>query len=341
MRKFIVVGLGNRVAAWLPSLPCGDAAAAVAFVEPVESNAARRAADFKLDRKTIFPTLAAAVKAHPEADSVLDIVPPVAREAVVSEALAAGLNVLSEKPLAPTLEQAQRLLAQASKARKTWMIAQNYRFNALPRTSRRVVESGTLGEIGVINLQFFKTGRFADGAYYRLIDHPLLSDMMVHHLDMVRYVTGLDFAWLRASAFQPKWSWFKGHAGVTFTGEMTNGASFTETGVWCSHGRNTTWNGDWHIEGERGGITWTQDKLDLHTPADRMAWETAPASLNIGSAPNGPEQILREFNAAIEQGRQPECSAFDNIKSIGAVYAATESINRGGEKIELNKFLAL
>ena len=66
-------------------------------------------------------------------------------------------------------------------------------------------------------------------AVYAMIDYPLLSDMMVHHMDMVRYVTGHDFAWVRADAFQPKWSWFNGHAGVTITGEMTNGAVFTQS----------------------------------------------------------------------------------------------------------------
>ncbi|HYF52249.1 MAG TPA: Gfo/Idh/MocA family oxidoreductase [Planctomycetota bacterium] len=341
MRRFIIVGLGGRSGFWLPSLPLAGVAEPVAFVEPNKANADARSAAFKLDKSAIYPTLAEAKKAHPEADSVIDIVTPMVREAVVSEAFSLGLNVLSEKPLAPTLEQAKRLLALSQKHNKTWMITQNYRFNPLPRTSRRVVESGAIGDIGVINLAFWKTGRFARESYYAQIDFPLLSDMMVHHMDMVRYVTGLDFAWLRASSFQPKWSWFKGDAGVTFTGEMTNGASFTHTGVWCSHGKNTTWNGDWHVEGSRGGFTWNQDKLDVHVPADGAAWDTTPASVNVSGGGDVAQMILREFDSAIEQKRQPECSAFDNLRSIGVIYAATESIKRGGEKIELGKFLGL
>ena len=51
--------------------------------------------------------------------------------------------------------------------------------------------------------------------------------------------------------------------------------------------------------------------------------------------------ILREFDAAIEEKREPECSAQDNFRSIGAIYASLESIKRGGERIDLSSYLGL
>jgi predicted dehydrogenase len=341
MRNFIIVGLGARAREWLPNLPFSGVAEAVAYVDPNPKSSEARAVEFELTRSAIYTSLADAREAHPEADSILDIVTPMAREEVVFEALGAGMHVLSEKPLAPTLAQAQRLLQLAQKKGTTWMITQDYRFAPLPRTSRRVVESGALGEIGVINLAFWKTGRFSKDSFYTRIEHPLLTDMMVHHMDMVRYVTGLNFAWLSASSFQPKWSWFEGDAGVTFTGKMTNGALFTHTGVWCSHGKNTTWNGDWHLEGSRGGLTWDQDELDVYVPADAGSWDTVRASVPVVAGEPVPHLILREFDTAIDEKREPECSAQDNIRSIGAIYAAVESIRRGGERIDLDSYLGL
>ena len=49
--------------------------------------------------------------ASPEVDAVLVALPPQAQSAVIQAALRAGKHVLSEKPAAPTLEEAQQLLA--------------------------------------------------------------------------------------------------------------------------------------------------------------------------------------------------------------------------------------
>jgi predicted dehydrogenase len=339
VRTLIIVGLGARASEWLTHVSRSRAVDVVAYVEPNTETAHAQAAKFELPKSAIYPSLAEARAAHPEADSIFDIVAPAAREEVVTEALTAGLHVLSEKPLAPTLEQAQRLLQLAGDSGKTWMITQDYRFASLPRTSRRVIDNGAIGEIGVINLAFWKTGRFSANSYYTHIDHPLLSDMMIHHLDMVRYVTGLDFGWLQATGFQPQWSWFKGDAGVALTGEMSNGAHFTHTGVWCSHGKNTTWNGDWHLEGSRGGLNWQQDQLSVYLPADSSSWDTVEAPVPVADSEDIPEMILTEFDSAIRQGRKPETSADDNIFSIGAVYAALESIRRDGERVDIASFL--
>jgi predicted dehydrogenase len=341
VRRIIVVGLGARAREWLPHLASSGAAEVVAYVEPNRATAQTTAHGHKLDGQAIYASLADARAAYPEADSIFDIVTPAARETVVTEALAKGFHVLSEKPLAPTLDQAHRLLERARVSRKTWMISQDYRFAALPRASRRIVESGRLGEIGVISLWFWKTARFPPDSFYAQIDHPLLTDMMVHHIDMVRYVTGLDISSLRATAFQPRWSWFKGHAGVTLTAEMTNGAHFTHTGVWCSHGKNTTWNGDWHLEANNGGLTWTEDSLHVYGPPDINAWDVPQTHEVVPEDDSIPESILREFDAAIDEGREPECSAHDNFRSIGAIYAALESITNGGARVDLESYLGL
>jgi len=339
MRRFIVVGLGARAREWLPTLPLHGVAEAVAYVDANPRVVAAVVRDLRLDAGAVYPSLRDARVAHPEADSVLDIVTPAAREEVVAEALMAGLHVLSEKPLAPTLKEAQGLLALLGQSDATWMVSQDYRFSPLSRTTQRLVESGLLGEVGIINIAFWKTARFDDDSFYRRIEHPLLTDMMVHHVDMVRSVTGLDFDWLRATAFQPTWSWFDGAAGVTLTGEMTNGALFTHTGVWCSHGKNTTWNGDWHIEGSQGGVTWSHDELELHMPTHPTEWDTVRSRAPVVGDEAFPTAILKEFDSAIEQGREPECAASDNIQSIGAIYAALESIRQGGARIELASFL--
>ena len=41
--------------------------------------------------------------------------------------------------------------------------------------------------------------------------------------------------------------------------------------------------------------------------------------------------VLREFVASLVQDREPECSAADNIKSMGMVFAAVKSAKEGRE----------
>ena len=45
----------------------------------------------------------------------------------------------------------------------------------------------------------------------------------------------------------------------------------------------------------------------------------------------GQNPVLREFVAAIEEGRTPECNAADNLKSMAMVFAAVKSAMEGRE----------
>ena len=46
--------------------------------------------------------------------------------------------------------------------------------------------------------------------------------------------------------------------------------------------------------------------------------------------------MLREFVAAIEEGRTPECNAADNLKSMAMVFAAVKSAMEG-RKVSLDE----
>jgi len=63
----------------------------------------------------------------------------------VLEALAAGRHVLVEKPLARTLEEADRMIAAAARAGRVLMTAENFRFMPAFRWVRRALDAGMLG----------------------------------------------------------------------------------------------------------------------------------------------------------------------------------------------------
>jgi predicted dehydrogenase len=69
-----------------------------------------------------------------------------------TDALAAGLHVLVEKPLARTLEEADLLIARAAAAGRALMVAENFHFMPAFRWIRRAIASRRLGDLRELHL---------------------------------------------------------------------------------------------------------------------------------------------------------------------------------------------
>ncbi|MFH1009446.1 MAG: Gfo/Idh/MocA family oxidoreductase [Candidatus Latescibacterota bacterium] len=144
--KLIHAGVGGFGAGW--TLVCGrsDEVEVVALVdvdrELVEETGKR------LGIRQVFTDLGKAIK-NAEADALLDSTPPAARTEVTGRALGEGLHVLSEKPLAVTLEHAKGIVRAAAEADRVYMVSQNYRYNPVPRTIRSLMRQQTFGAFGI------------------------------------------------------------------------------------------------------------------------------------------------------------------------------------------------
>src|SRR5262245_47729706 len=114
-----------------------------AAVDPVDEAAQRIA------RRTgglAFPSLAAALD-HGDVDAALIAVPHHLHEVIATEALAAGLHVLLEKPLAPTPEACDRILAAAHAAGTVFMVAENAQYWPEILTVRGLIDDGAIGRV--------------------------------------------------------------------------------------------------------------------------------------------------------------------------------------------------
>src|SRR5882724_12265502 len=67
-------------------------------------------------------------------------------------ALAAGRHVLVEKPLARTLDEADRMIDAAARAGRVLMTAENFRFMPAFRWVRRALDAGALGDPREVHL---------------------------------------------------------------------------------------------------------------------------------------------------------------------------------------------
>lgn len=114
-----------------------------------------------------------------EADAAVVAVSTVAHFAVVREALEANLDVLVEKPIAATLEEAEVLVELAQRAGRVLHVGHQEWFNAAMRVVRERIELPRFAEI-------HRLGMFSD----RGTDVDVVRDVMIHDLEILQQLLG-------------------------------------------------------------------------------------------------------------------------------------------------------
>jgi predicted dehydrogenase len=121
------------------------------------------------------------VAAHPELDALLDVsdaviiaVPTRAHEEVAIRALGRGVDVLIEKPIAPTLDAADRILEAASATNALVQVGHVERFNGAIRAAEPYLDQPL----------FIESHRLAPFGP-RGTDVAVVLDLMIHDLDLV------------------------------------------------------------------------------------------------------------------------------------------------------------
>jgi UDP-N-acetyl-2-amino-2-deoxyglucuronate dehydrogenase len=106
-------------------------------------------------------------------------------------AFAHGRHVLIEKPIARTLDEADRMIAAARAAGRTLMVAENFRYMPAYRQVRAFIEQGTLGELRELHVAARGFRRHADWRLSReVMGGGALIDGGIHYVDNLRYWGG-------------------------------------------------------------------------------------------------------------------------------------------------------
>ncbi len=330
--KCILTGLGGRGRHWLSILNQRDDVEVVAAVEPFETNRQRAIDDNAIDAERIFPTLEEAI-AKSNADFVMDVTPPKVHHEIALQAFASGLHVLGEKPLSDDFETARKVVQAGKSAGVTHMITQNYRFGAQPRTTRQVLADGLIGKPGQCDVRFAMPWADQPGSHYVTEPYMMINDMMVHHFDLMRYVLNDTPQTIQAITWNQPWGWHQGDSCHAIVVEWKSGLHATHVCIACANGSQTSWNGDWSIQGPNGSIDWDKEGTwhsHLHRTDNKVERQRI-AHLDV--KPQA-EAMVDEFFDSIRENREPECSAQDNLQSLAMVFSAIESA-QSGRKVEI------
>ncbi len=334
--KAVLCGCGAMAKGWLKAIASNpqlsEQISIVGLVDLHPAAAEALAREFHLLDAVTGSNLAD-ILATTGADLVFDVVVPQARFDVVSKALQAGCHVLSEKPMANSLEEAKALITLAQQAGRIHAIVQNRRFITGVRRIRRFMESGAIGDLTAIHCDFFLAPHF--GGFRDEMEHVLLLDMAIHTFDAARFVAARQPLAAYCVERNPKGSWYAHGASANAIFEFSDDVVFTYRGSWCAEGHNTSWESQWRIVGSKGMLTWDgEDAFEATIAADEPGLLRGYKTVNVYENENpaethGHASVIASFMAAVSGGDAPETVAFDNINSLAMVFAAIESAKTG------------
>ena len=322
----VVVGAGAMGKEWLKMLAASPHARTVGLVDLDLELAASAVSSLGLSGVTVGDSVAE-VAERSGATAVINVTVPQAHSVVNEQALRAGLPVLCEKPLAPTVAEALRQVALADLTGGLLMVSQSRRyFNHLAAFRQAV---GALGALGTVNAQFFHEDH--EPGFREEMAHPLLVDGSIHHFDILRYLTGDEPVAVRCSTWNPPWSWFAGDASAAAEFELASGARFVYAGSRATRGLQTSWNADWSAYGEHGAASWDGDSV-VRVEAEGAGFEVLDGSEGIAGS-------LEEFVAALRTGATPQNEVHANVRSLAMVEGAVRSSAAGGDRVVISELL--
>ena len=336
MRKALLVGAGGMGQAWARNLVAHADKVELAGWVDLREGAARAAAD-KLGLPEIWcgTDLVSAISVI-RADFVVDVTIPEAHHDVTLAALAAGIPVLGEKPMAHSMDAARAMVQASERAGKLYMVSQSRRYDGRLSAFRRMIEKA-VGDVGILNADFYIGAHF--GGFRDEMAHVLVLDMAIHTFDQARYLLGDDSpVSVYAEEFNPKWSWYKGSAGATCLFEFASGARFTYRGCWCGEGLSTSWESEWRAVGPKGTGKWDGGESLIAESVTGSEGFTRPVEPSIETADEvagGIAGSLQDFLHALDTGEIPMGECHDNIKSLAMVFSAIES-SKTGQRVRIS-----
>jgi predicted dehydrogenase len=336
MLTAVLCGCGAMAKGWLqavkstPSL--ADAIEIVGLVDLNPGMAEALAEEFGLDSAICGTDLDAVLK-KTGADILFDVVVPAARRTVVETALHNGCHVLSEKPMAVSMDDARHLLALAKETGKIHAIVQNRRFIAGVRSLKAAIDAGHIGDLTGLHCDFFIGAHF--GGFREDMDNVLLLDMAIHTFDAARFMAGKQPLAVYCYENNPQGSWYRTGSSANAIFELSDNVTFTYRGSWCAEGANTSWESQWRIIGTKGTILWNgEDTFTAHQVTGDTGFFRDLEPFEIPAPPSmdethGHASVIRDFISAIQSSGTPETASHDNIKSLAMVFGAIESAATG------------
>jgi predicted dehydrogenase len=282
-------------------------------------------------------TDAARAFAQVPADFCTVAVQPAHHEAIIDLALAQGIDILCEKPIADSMEATNRIARKVKAAGRKMAVTMSHRFDQDKTTLRRVVRSGILGPLNAIGMRFHGDLRqhMAWSSLFRhRMEHPLLVEGSIHHLDIIADLAGGRCESLYATTWKPRWAEYQGDTDGIVTMTFDNGVHAVYEGS-VSHpvGLNTFYKEYIRVDGEKGTAILHHRDVEVFIRQDfwrqqhregegqKIAPIVQPKWIN--------HWLIEKFARWRDGGEPMETRVEENVQASALVFAAIQSSRSG------------
>ncbi|MGA1873439.1 MAG: Gfo/Idh/MocA family oxidoreductase [Thermoplasmatota archaeon] len=246
--------------------------------------------------------------------------------------LTSGVDVLVEKPIAGTLEDARRILDAAMTSGRKLAVGMTERHNPVVKFTRELMDKGELGEI--VTMMSRRVSNYPT----RISDVGVITDLGVHDIDVLRYLGDSEVSSVYALGGKVKGGKHEDHATIMLS--FQNGMEGVIEVSWLTPMklRKITITG---VEGvaemdyiDQEVMVSTSTSFDM----DRFDLWRIPQIYDMRRIRvRNEEPLVRElsdFLGSIRTGAEPMVTGEDGYRTLQIAKAAEESIATG-RKVEV------
>ena len=275
----------------------------------------------------------------PEIEIIDLAFPPDQQPALIRHALKQKhvKGILAQKPLALSLEEAKKLRDEAKAAGKILSVNQNMRYDQSMRVLKQIMDSGALGEIVFAQIDMHAIPHWQ--TFLEGYDRLTLSNMSVHHLDVLRFLFGDPDEITTLTRKDPRTKFDHSDGIVVSTLRFPSGVlAVSLEDVW-SGPRQEGYKDDqhitWRVEGTagtaRGTIGWPTGAASTLSYASSKTTGGEWVSPNWETMwfPHAFIGVMEQLQHAVATGTAPALHVADNVKTMALIEAGYRSIDEG------------
>ncbi len=252
------------------------------------------------------------------------------------QALGRGLDVICDKPMTNTLNEALALHQRVQDTGLVFCLTHNYTGYPMVRQAKAMVADGQLGEIRLVQVEYVQGGRAKAGPGRRAWKEDparggpslVLADIGTHAHNLLRFMTGLEVNQVAAEVG----SIVPDRLTHDFAGAMLRMSNGARGSFWVTQAAAGVENGlRIRISGSLGSLEWQQE----HPQVLQFKPLDAPAQVRT---PNGPGTLPLAARASRIVAGHPEGfhEAFANLYTDAAEAIAARRSGQAADPLSLH-----
>lgn len=249
-----------------------------------------------------------------------------------------GVNVIIEKPMAMSMEDADRIIKISEEKNVKVAACHQNRFNAAVQKMRKALEGGRFGKLshGSIHVRWNRNREYYDQASWRgkwAQDGGALMNQCIHGIDLLRWMMGDDIEEVYGATRQQFHHYLEAEDIGMAVVKFKNGAIATIEGTTNVYPQNL--EETLYLFGEKGTVKLggkSTNNIDVWEFADTQEGDKESKELKETTSNvygNGHTSLFADMISAIEEDRSPYVDAYAGRRALELVLAVYKSQKTG------------